>query len=118
MRLARSRRRFGITWWWLARIPFACSLAAVPAAELWGQDGPAIEALAGVLSAVDARSYNGPFLTGAARHPDPIVRRQAALAMGRLAHKSATPTLVELLSDADTVVRGNAAFALGLLAQN
>ena len=38
--------------------------------------------------------------------------------MGRLGHQSATPTLVELLSDADTLVRANAAFALGLLADS
>ncbi len=79
------------------------------------QDASVVDALAGVLAAEDARRYDGPLLSGAARHPSPQVRRRAALAIGRIGDRSGTPTVIELLADPDSSVQRDAAFALGLL---
>src|SRR2546425_1752049 len=101
--------------WW---IPFACSVLLVPHAvtlHAQQQDQSVIEALAGVLAVEDARTFGGPLLRNAARHPDPVVRRHAALALGRIGNRVGVPTLIQLLSDPDTVVQADAAYALGLL---
>lgn len=74
-----------------------------------------MEALAGVLAAEDGRRYDGAALDRGARHPEPAVRRHAALAMGRIGDQRATPTLLELLEDPDSGVQADAAFALGML---
>ncbi len=74
-----------------------------------------VDALAGILAAEDARRYDAPLLQSAAHHPDPIVRRRAALALGRIGDPAATSTLLELLTDPDSTVQQDAAFALGLL---
>jgi cyclophilin family peptidyl-prolyl cis-trans isomerase/HEAT repeat protein len=68
-----------------------------------------------VLATEDARRYNESVLVRAARYTDPIVRRRAALAMGRIGDTAAVPNLVELLADPDTAVQRDAAFSLGLL---
>jgi cyclophilin family peptidyl-prolyl cis-trans isomerase/HEAT repeat protein len=54
-------------------------------------------------------------LAAAARYPDPVVRRHAAVAIGRIEATAGTPLLVELLADVDSTVQEEAAFALGLL---
>jgi HEAT repeat protein len=82
------------------------------------QDEAVVDALAGVLAVEDARRYDGSVLERAARHPEPAVRRHAALAMGRIRDSRAVATLLELVSDADTAVQRDAAFALGLLADS
>jgi cyclophilin family peptidyl-prolyl cis-trans isomerase/HEAT repeat protein len=74
-----------------------------------------IEALANVLAIEDARNYDGPVLRTAARNGDPIVRRHAALAIGRIGSPVGLPTLIQLLADPDSTVQADAAFALGLL---
>jgi len=68
-----------------------------------------------VLAAEDARNFDRPALRTAARNVDPIVRRHAALAIGRIGNTLGLPTLLELLADPDTTVQADAAFALGLL---
>lgn len=88
-------------------------LAFAPPAA--GQDPAMVEAVAGVLQAEDARRYDGPVLEAASRHPEPLVRSVAAMAMGRIGDPSATPRLLELLRDPDSLVARDAAFALGLL---
>ena len=105
-----SVRRFAP---WL--IPCVCSLVIGLARPLAAQDPALTEALAGVLQAEDQRRFDEPLLSTAARHPDPIVRRHAALAMGRIGDAAAVPYLIELLSDPDTSVAADAAFALGLI---
>ncbi len=74
-----------------------------------------VDAVAAVLAVEDARRYEGTVLERAARHPEPLVRRHAVLAMGRIGDAGAVPTLLELVSDPDTAVQRDAAFALGLL---
>lgn len=68
-----------------------------------------------MIAAADARRYDASVLGTAARHPDPLVRRHAALAMGRIGDAAALTVLLELLHDRDTSVGRDAAFALGLL---
>ncbi len=80
------------------------------------QDEAVIDALAGVLAAGDERRWDDALLASAANHPDPVVRRHAALTMGRIGGPTAGPRLLELLTDPDSTVQQDAAFALGLLA--
>lgn len=107
-----------VTRWCPSRIPFASSALLallLPAGRLPAQDPALVEAVAAVLQAEDARRYDAPILDGAARHPNPLVRSVAALAMGRIGDVDATPVLLELLQDPDSLVARDAAFALGLL---
>ncbi len=88
--------------------------AGQPAGAL-AQDEAVVNQLANVLAAEDARRFDPPLFTEAARFPDPLVRRRAALAMGRIGDTTALGTLVELLSDEDSLVQEDAAFALGVM---
>ncbi len=74
-----------------------------------------MDLLAATLAAEDARRYDPTTFVAASRHPSPIVRRHAALAMGRIGDVAALPALVSLLVDPDTTVRLDAVFALGEL---
>jgi cyclophilin family peptidyl-prolyl cis-trans isomerase/HEAT repeat protein len=87
-------------------------LAGAPAAA---QEQSAVEQLAPVLAAEDARDFRPELFRTALVAPDSLVRRVAALAAGRIGDYRATPLLVRLLTDPDTTVRVSAAFALGLL---
>jgi cyclophilin family peptidyl-prolyl cis-trans isomerase/HEAT repeat protein len=104
-------------------IRFACSaglllvLAAAPERRAWAQqqDEALVGQLAGVLAAADARTLDAPLLREALHAPDATVRRQAALAVGRIGDPAGTDLLVATLADSEPVVRAAAAFALGLL---
>lgn len=65
---------------------------------------------------VSSRSKTGASLLKqlhqSAQHPEPIVRSEAAAALGRLADTTAVPLLLRLLNDPSKVVQRNAAFAL------
>lgn len=91
-------------------------LVAALASPAVAQDEAVVDALAGILAAEDQRRYDAPLLAAAARHPQSVVRRHAALAMGRIRDPAATPLLLELVADPDTLVQQHAAFALGLVA--
>lgn len=80
------------------------------------QDEAIVESLAGILAACDARRFTGPLFRAAARHPEPIVRHHAALAMGRIGNPSATSILLRMMSDPDSIVQRHAVFAIGLIA--
>ncbi|MDH3289912.1 MAG: HEAT repeat domain-containing protein [Gemmatimonadota bacterium] len=85
------------------------------ATPVLAQDEAVVDQLAGILAAEDARRFDQALLAAAARYPDPVVRRHAALAIGRIEATAGTPLLVELLADVDSTVQEEAAFALGLL---
>lgn len=79
------------------------------------QDEAIVAELARLLAVSDARRFDGALLREALRHPDPGVRRQAALAAGRIGDPAAVDLLVAALADSVLAVRAAAAFGLGLL---
>jgi cyclophilin family peptidyl-prolyl cis-trans isomerase/HEAT repeat protein len=104
------------------RIPCACRAALLlagmalcrPVAAQQPDEG-LIGELARLLAAADARTLDASLLGTALRSQNPGVRRQAALAAGRIGDAGAVPLLLPALSDSDAVVEANAAFSLGLL---
>ena len=74
-----------------------------------------VDAIASVLAVEDARVFDAAVLGAAANHPEPMVRRRAALALGRIADSAGTQLLLELLKDHTPAVRQDAAFSLGLV---
>src|SRR5690349_14546552 len=103
----------------------ACSvLALLVAAALGGRGAAAqqsdealVTELARVLAAADARAFDPALFHEALQHAEPLVRRQAALATGRIGDPAAVDALVEALADSNQGVQAAAAFALGLLQQ-
>jgi len=83
------------------------------------QPPPADEATVGVLAALlaaaDARRFDPAPLREALSHANPAVRRQGALAAGRIGDGAAVDLLLPALSDSSESVQAAAAFALGLL---
>jgi cyclophilin family peptidyl-prolyl cis-trans isomerase/HEAT repeat protein len=63
----------------------------------------------------DARSTGDGELARLVRHPEPGIRRRAALAAGRIGDPALVPGLLDLMNDQEVEVRQMAAFALGLL---
>src|SRR5712691_8475845 len=90
-------------------------VAQQPAAAPLQQDEALVTVLARLLAISDARRFDGAVLSEGLQHPDPGVRRQAALAAGRIGDAAAVNLLVPVLADSNPVVRAAAAFALGLL---
>jgi cyclophilin family peptidyl-prolyl cis-trans isomerase/HEAT repeat protein len=106
------------------RIRSACSaglLLVLAVAAPWRrglaqqQDEALVGQLARLLAVADARAFDGPLFRETLHHPDAVVRRQAALAIGRIGDPAGTDLLVETLADSDQAVRAAAAFGLGLL---
>ena len=111
------------------RIPSACSAALFlliaaprPAAAQQPPSPPTSSAdetlvgqLAALLAAADARRLDAAATRDALANPNPAVRRQAALAAGRIGDPGAVDLLIPALSDTSPPVRASAAFALGLL---
>jgi cyclophilin family peptidyl-prolyl cis-trans isomerase/HEAT repeat protein len=102
----------------------ACSAlvaASLALAAAWGQaaaqqpDEALVGQLARLLAAADARGFEAPLFRETLHASDVFVRRQAALAAGRIGDPAAVDGLVEALSDSDQTVRAAAAFGLGLL---
>src|SRR6266705_6631623 len=79
------------------------------------QDEALVTELARVLAAADARAFDAALFREALQHPHPLVRREAALAAGRIDDPAAVDALLESLADSNPGVRAAAAFALGLL---
>ncbi len=71
--------------------------------------------LAALLAAADARRLDASTIRDALANPNPAVRRQAALAAGRIGDAAAVDLLAPVLGDTTPAVRAAAAFALGLL---
>src|SRR5256886_14813659 len=91
-----------------ATAPWRCGLAQQQDEALVGQ-------LARLLAAADARAFDAALFRETLHHPDPGVRRQAALAIGRIGDPAGTDLLVEALADSGPAVRAAAALGLGLL---
>src|SRR5438270_4221354 len=94
-------------------LPVVLLLAARPAAAQ--RDEGAVEALARLLAATDARAFDAGLERETLGAADPFVRRQAALAAGRSGDTAAVAPLVAALRDSSAAVQAAAAFALGLL---
>jgi peptidylprolyl isomerase len=71
--------------------------------------------LAGILAAADARRFEPAALREALSQADPSIRRQGALAAGRIGDPAALDLLFPILNDSVAGVQSAAAFALGLL---
>ena len=97
----------------VAFLALAATLA--PLRPAVGQTGAAVEALAPVLSAEDAREWRPDAFAPALGAPDSIVRITAAMAVGRVGDARGVPLLLPLLVDRDSTVRVAAVFALGLI---
>ncbi|HEX2449501.1 MAG TPA: HEAT repeat domain-containing protein [Gemmatimonadales bacterium] len=95
--------------------PVLLVLLALGAGPVAAQTHTRIDLLADLLAAEDARSYHDTLLHRAAATPDPLVRKHAALAAGRIGDVRGGPLLTSLLDDRNSSVRASAAFAIGLL---
>src|SRR5881296_2294688 len=103
-------------------IPCACRAIALSLVAL-ALGGPAaaqrddgiVNELARLLAAADTRVYDTALFREALRHPDAFVRRQAALAAGRIGDPQAVDPLVAALADSGPAVQAALAFALGLV---
>src|SRR5256886_11508773 len=106
----RLRTRFasGLGVWRVVRRP-----APGPAAAQ--REEGAVDALARLLAATDARAFDAGLEREALGAADPFVRRQAALAAGRSGDTAAVAPLLAALRDSSAPVQAAAAFALVLL---
>jgi cyclophilin family peptidyl-prolyl cis-trans isomerase/HEAT repeat protein len=78
-------------------------------------DETTVGVLAGLLAAADARRFDPVALREALSHASPAVRRQGALAAGRIGDAAGIDLLLPVLNDSVPAVQAAAAFALGLL---
>ncbi|HMG18693.1 MAG TPA: peptidylprolyl isomerase [Gemmatimonadales bacterium] len=78
-------------------------------------DETTVGVLAALLAAADARRFEPVALREALSHANPAVRRQGALAAGRIGDVAAVDLLLPALSDSSASVQTAAAFALGLV---
>jgi cyclophilin family peptidyl-prolyl cis-trans isomerase/HEAT repeat protein len=78
-------------------------------------DETTVGVLAGLLAASDARRFDPVALREALSHANPAVRRQGALATGRIGDAAGVDLLFPVLNDTVPGVQAAAAFALGLL---
>src|SRR5437667_156794 len=79
-------------------------------------DETTVGVLAALLAASDARRFDPAPLREALSHPNPGVRRQGALAAGRIGDGGAVDLLLPVLHDSVPTVQAAAAFALGAAA--
>src|SRR2546430_14482102 len=90
-----------------ATAPWRCGLAQQQDEALVGQ-------LARLLAAADARAFDAALFRETLHHPDPGVRRQAALAIGRIGDPAGAHLLVAALAGSGPAVRAAAAFGRGV----
>lgn len=94
---------------------FLILVSVAPAAAQVPADETTIGVLAALLAASDARRFDAAPLREALGHANPAVRRQGALAAGRIGDVAAVDFLLPTLNDSSQYVQAGAAFALGLL---
>ena len=87
----------------------------VPARGSLAQQEATVEAIAPILMAEDARRWDAGLFRRGLEDADPLVRKKAALAIGRLRDARGTPLLLDHLLDPDSTVQTEIMFALGLL---
>lgn len=87
----------------------------VATAPLRAQDPAVAGALAPVLMTEDRRVLDVTILAPALEHPDPVVRRVALTAVGRIGVADGAALIAPRLQDRDPAVVADAFFALGLL---
>jgi cyclophilin family peptidyl-prolyl cis-trans isomerase/HEAT repeat protein len=90
-------------------------VAPPPGAAQVPADETTVGVLAGLLEAADAKRFDPGPVREALSHANPAVRRQGALAAGRIGDAAAIDLLLPALTDSSTYVQAGAAFALGLL---
>ncbi len=102
---------------WARFLQVALLVSAVLTAgrPLHAQDEAEVEALAPLLQVEDARDFAPPVLRAGLENADSLVRRTAALAVGRIGDLRGTALLLPLLTDRDSLVQADAMFALSLL---
>ena len=91
------------------------AVLAVAATPLQAQDAAVVEAIAPLLQAEDARDWQPGVLEAATLSAEPLVRRTAAMSIGRIGDWRGTAALVPMLQDRDSTIHPTVAFALGLL---
>ena len=74
-----------------------------------------VEELAQILATEDSRRWDAILFETSLKNPEPLVRRTAAMAIGRVGDWRGTELLFPVLLDPDTSVQTTAMFALGLL---
>ncbi|HEY2806997.1 MAG TPA: peptidylprolyl isomerase [Gemmatimonadales bacterium] len=89
--------------------------SAVSAARLVAQDTGPVQEIAQLMALEDRREFDGALLRRDSQHPDSLVRRHAAMAMGRIGDPAALPLLLPMIADRDTQVAIEAIFSLGEL---
>jgi cyclophilin family peptidyl-prolyl cis-trans isomerase/HEAT repeat protein len=96
---------------------FLLALAGLRPAVLAAQqsDEATVGVLAALLAASDARRFDPAAVREALASANPAIRRQGALAAGRIGDAAAIDLLIPLLTDSTPAVQAAAAFALGML---
>jgi peptidyl-prolyl cis-trans isomerase B (cyclophilin B) len=94
---------------------FILLAAPVPGATAEAQQEGIVEAVAPILMLEDARRFDLPTLQQGLEHSEPLVRRTAATAIGRIGDLRGTELLLAHLRDPDSTVETQIMFALGLL---
>lgn len=93
----------------------ALLLLLVPGVLRAQGDEGSVEIFASILAAEDARHLDEAMFRRALADPDSSVRREAAIALGRIKDPAAIPLLAPLLRDPDSLVQATTAFALGII---
>ncbi|MEO8201925.1 MAG: HEAT repeat domain-containing protein, partial [Gemmatimonadota bacterium] len=90
-------------------------LMSAPVTSLRAQQEGTVEAVAPILKAEDAREWSPDVFRRGLEYPDPMVRRTAATAIGRLRDTRGSELLLAHLRDPDSTVQAQIMFAYGLL---
>jgi cyclophilin family peptidyl-prolyl cis-trans isomerase/HEAT repeat protein len=79
------------------------------------QSAAVVEAIAPLMRAEDSREWSASVLEAGTLSAEPLVRRRAAMSIGRIGDLRGTALLIPMLQDQDSTIHPVAAFALGLL---
>ncbi|HRP08207.1 MAG TPA: HEAT repeat domain-containing protein [Gemmatimonadales bacterium] len=97
------------------RCPHLLLAALLAAARLQAQQPAQVEVLASIMMTEDRRVLDPAILAPALEHPDPLVRRTAIVAIGRIGNPDGVLLLIPRLNDPEPSVVTEAFFAIGLL---